>query len=164
MEQKDENYKVIDRFTKEAGYEFLSNFYQSTIRFEGILYPTVEHAYQAAKTIDNKLRKIIRNAATPLEAKKLGRCLQLQNDWPDIKVNIMKVLIKEKFQNPFLGDLLLKTGVMKLVMNNRFNDRFWGVCNGEGDNKIGKILEEVREELRQELLISNNDIQVFKIE
>ena len=50
---------------------------------------------------------------------------------------------------------------MKLVMNNRFNDRFWGVCNGEGDNKIGKILEEVREELRQELLISNNDIQVF---
>ena len=73
----------------------------------------------------------------------------------------MKVLIKEKFQNPFLGDLLLKTGVMKLVMNNRFNDRFWGVCNGEGDNKIGKILEEVREELRQELLISNNDIQVF---
>jgi len=161
MEQKDENSKVIDRFTKEAGYEFLSNFYQSTIRFEGMLYPTVEHAYQAAKTVDDKLRKIIRNAATPLEAKKMGRCLQLQNDWPDIKVDIMKVLIKEKFQNPFLGDLLLKTGVMKLVMNNRFNDRFWGVYNGEGDNKIGKILEEVREELRQELLISNNDIQVF---
>ena len=35
--------KIIDRFTKEAGYDFLSNFYRSTVRFEGQLYPTVEH-------------------------------------------------------------------------------------------------------------------------
>ena len=64
---------IIDRFTRETGYDFLSNFYPSTVSFEGMLYPTVEHAYQAAKTIDPKIREIIRKANGPGEAKKLGQ-------------------------------------------------------------------------------------------
>lgn len=160
MRQKDE---IIDRFTKETGYDFLSNFYKSTIRFEGELYPTVEHAYQASKTVDLKLREIIKRAKDPLEAKKLGRGLQLREDWPKIKVLIMKSLIREKFQNPFLGHLLVKTGSAKLIMNNKFNDRFWGVCRGTGENWLGKILEEVREDLRREFITDGVDIQSFLI-
>lgn len=141
---------IIDRFTKETGYEFLSNFHPSTVRFEGILYATVEHAYQASKTKDPKLRKIIASAPGPWEAKKLGKGLVLREDWSEVRTNIMRGLIREKFQNPFLGHRLLKTGEAKLVMNNKWNDRFWGICRGAGENWLGKILMEVREELKQE--------------
>lgn len=146
-----QNIETIDRFTKEAGYEFLSNFYPSTVRFEGFLYRTIEHAYQASKTIDPKLREIIKQAPGPMEAKKLGRCLQLRDNWDVVKIEIMRVLIKEKFENPFLGHLLLKTGDAKLINNNKWNDRFWGVYKGVGENWLGKILEEVRNGLNGEM-------------
>jgi len=142
--------QVIDRFTKETGYEFLSNFHPSTVRFEGMLYPTVEHAYQASKTKDPKLRKIIASAPGPWEAKKLGKALVLREDWTEIRAGIMRQLIREKFQNPFLGHRLLKTGDALLIMNNKWNDRFWGICRGSGENWLGKILMEIREELRGE--------------
>lgn len=158
MERKDEKIKTINRFTKEAGYDFLSNFYASTVRFEGLLYPTVEHAYQASKTTDHKLREIIRKAPGPLEAKKLGRCLQLREDWEVVRIKIMRSLVKEKFENPFLSHLLLKTDSARLVMDNRFNDKFWGVYKGVGENWLGKILEEVREELRREMTNDSIDM------
>jgi len=148
---------VIDRFTKESGYDYLSNFYPSTVRFEGNLYPTVEHAYQASKTIDLKLREFIRKASGPMEAKKLGRCLLLREDWELVRVDIMRHLIKEKFSNPFLLHLLIKTKDADLIMGNLWNDRFWGVCRGTGENWLGKILMEVREELILEK--ENEDIQ-----
>jgi hypothetical protein len=148
---------VIDRFTKESGHEYLSNFYPSTVRFEGNLYPTVEHAYQASKTTDLKLREIIRKAPGPMEAKKLGRCLQLREDWENVRIDIMQCLIKEKFSNPFLRGLLLKTESSDLVMVNMWNDRFWGVCRGTGENWLGKILMETREELKKDK--EDEDIQ-----
>lgn len=154
---------IIDRFTKESGYEFLSNFHTSTVRYEGLLYPTVEHAYQASKTNDLKLREIIRRSPTPIDAKKLGKGLQLQPEWEQSRVDIMRKLVKEKFDNPFLGHLLLKTGDAKLVMNNKFNDKFWGVCRGVGENWLGRILMEVRDELRKEMK-SQEDIQSSRIE
>lgn len=155
--------KIIDRFTRETGYEFLSNFHPSTVRFEGMLYPTVEHAYQASKTRDPKLRKIIASAPGPWEAKKLGKGLVLREDWEKIKTDIMRRLIREKFQNPFLSHKLLKTGDSQLVMNNKWNDRFWGICRGAGENWLGKILMDVREELKNEQA-SLTDIQFASVE
>ena len=154
--------EIIDRFTKEAGYEFLSNFYRSTVRYDGVLYPTVEHAYQASKTNDPALREIIRKSPGPMEAKKLGKGLQLHPNWNEVRIDIMRKLIKEKFDNPFLGHLLLKTGDAKLVMNNLFNDKFWGVYKGQGENWLGKILMETREQLRIEM--KTEDIQNSEIE
>jgi ribA/ribD-fused uncharacterized protein len=141
---------IIDRFTKETGYDFLSNFYPSTVRFEGALYPTLEHAYQAAKTTDHKIREIIRKANGPNEAKKLGQGVINRDDWFDIRLNVMRKLIKEKFSNPFLTHRLLATGDSQLVLVNKWNDKFWGVCRGEGENWLGKILMEVRDDLKQE--------------
>lgn len=156
MEQ--ENIKIIDRFIKENGYEFLSNFYPSIIRFDGLLYPTVEHAYQASKTIDQNLRKIISKISNPIETKKIGKTLKLRENWEEIKVDIMKNLIREKFHNPFLGYLLIKTGNNKLIMKNFWNDKFWGIYNGIGENWLGRILEEVRAEVQVEFkeLIEND--------
>jgi ribA/ribD-fused uncharacterized protein len=150
--------KVIRRFTKETGYEFLSNFHPSTIRFEGHLYPTVEHAYQAAKSLDPKVREIIRNAKSPSEAKKLGQGICVRDNWNSAKIDIMRSLIKEKFQNPFLGHKLIETEDAMLVMDNKWNDKFWGVCRGIGENWLGKILMETREEIRKELE-EDKDIQ-----
>lgn len=153
----------IDRFTKESGYYFLSNFYPSTIIFEGLFYPTVEHAYQASKTCDLHVRQVIKNSKTPIEAKKLGKALQLQPDWNQVKIPIMRKLVKEKFDNPFLCHKLLDTGEAELIMNNFFNDRFWGVCRGTGENWLGKILMETRNLLRVEMK-SYQDIQASQIE
>lgn len=147
---------TIDRFTKQTGYDFLSNFYMSTVSFEGQLYPSVEHAYQASKSTDQSVREIIRKAKTADEAKKLGQGIKVREDWLDIRLNIMKSLIKEKFSNPFLTHRLLATGDSTLVLNNKWNDKFWGVCRGEGENWLGKILMATREELKQESLETFN--------
>ena len=143
---------IIDRFTKQTGYDFLSNFYMSTVSFEGQLYPSVEHAYQASKSIDQRTREIIRKAKTPAEAKKLGQGICVRENWEDIRLDIMKTLVREKFSNPFLTHRLLATGDCTLILNNKWNDKFWGVCRGEGENWLGKILMVVREELKQESL------------
>jgi ribA/ribD-fused uncharacterized protein len=142
--------ETIDRFTKESGYDFLSNFYMATVRFDGKLYPSVEHAYQAAKTLDNISREIIRKAKTPSDAKKLGQGLEIRADWNDVRIDIMRGLIREKFENPFLRPLLLATGDAELILNNRWNDKFWGICRGTGENWLGKILMEERNRIKEE--------------
>lgn len=141
--------KVIDRFTSEAGYGFLSNFHPSTIYIDGKSYATVEHAYQAHKTLDEASRELIRRAKTPSEAKKLGQGVQLRSDWEDVKIDLMRSFIRQKFENPFLRPQLLDTGDAELIENNYWNDRFWGVCRGVGQNWLGKILMEVRDEMRR---------------
>jgi len=42
--------------TFRGKYRFLSNFYYAEVNYEGIRYPTVEHAYQAAKTLSTDIR------------------------------------------------------------------------------------------------------------
>lgn len=140
----------IDRFTKESGYDFLSNFYRSTISFEGKLYPTVEHAYQAAKSLDHDVREFIRLSKTPADAKRLGQGVLVRPDWNEVKVDIMRKLVREKFENPFLRPLLLSTGDAELILNNNWNDKFWGICRGVGENWLGKILCEERERIKNE--------------
>ena len=141
---------LIDRFTKETGYDFLSNFYRSTVMFEGVLYPTVEHAYQASKSTDPKVRDLIRRAPSPDVAKKLGQGVAVRPDWNDVKVDIMRRLIREKFENPFLRPKLLATGGAELILNNRWNDKFWGICRGVGENWLGRILMDERKRIKEE--------------
>lgn len=137
-------------FNKKNGTEFLSNFHPSTISFEGKLYPTVEHAYQASKTLNQETRELIKKSRSPGEAKKLGRSVVLRDDWVDVRLDIMRKLIHEKFENPFLRCQLLGTGDLELINENRWNDRFFGVTDGVGENWLGKILEEVRKQARED--------------
>jgi N-glycosidase YbiA len=141
------NKKVIDSFTLGAGYAFLSNFHPSTIVLDGKPYKTVEHAYQAHKTLDEGSRELIRNSPDPAQAKKLGRGVTVRPDWDAVKVDLMREFIRKKFESPFLAHMLLETGDSDLVYGNTWNDKFWGVCRGVGQNWLGKILMEVRSEL-----------------
>ena len=118
------------------------------MRYLLISYRSAEHAYQTSKTNRPAERKKIRRAATPGAAKKLGRQATLREGWDITKVGVMQAIVKAKFvQNPELRRKLLATGDEQLVEGNWWGDTFWGVCNGEGKNHLGRILMEVREEL-----------------
>jgi len=136
----------INSFTGE--YAFLSNFYPSFIVHEGILYPTVEHAYQASKTyiLEEKLQ--IQGLEKPGQAKRVGRNVTLRDDWEKVKVPIMFSLLKQKFtEHPELQFKLLETHPRPLIEGNNWGDTFWGVCNGVGKNVLGDLLETVRFDL-----------------
>jgi len=140
--------RVIDSFTGE--YRFLSNFYPSLIRHERILYPTVEHAYQASKTSVMSEKRLIAAAASPCDAKRMGQKVLLPRTWESIKVGIMRSLVLAKFMKHLnLRELLLATGDVPLIEGNTWGDRFWGVCGGEGKNQLGQILRDVRDDLKQ---------------
>ena len=108
----------------------------------------MEHAYQSHKTLNEDSRELIRTAKDPAIAKKLGRGVEMRPDWDTVKVGLMRDFIREKFGSPFLADQLLATGDAELVHGNTWNDRVWGVCRGSGENLLGKILMEVRQELK----------------
>ena len=137
----------IEDFSPRLKNGFLSNFYPSTIYIDKKPFSTVEHAYQAHKTLDESSRELIRKSKTPQEAKKMGRCVQLRPDWDSVKIPLMRSYLKQKFENPFLMHMLIETGSAQLVHNNSWNDRFWGVCKGAGQNWLGRLLMEIREEL-----------------
>jgi N-glycosidase YbiA len=134
---------TINRFVGENA--FLSNFHHSTFSFNGKLWKTVEHCYQAHKTLDENQRELIRNAATPAEAKKLGQLVLMREDWDIIKLDLMKQLVHLKFENVFLQYQLLQTGDQELIEGNLWNDTFFGVCRGKGQNHLGKILMNERQ-------------------
>jgi ribA/ribD-fused uncharacterized protein len=137
---------MIDSFT--GNNRFLSNFYPSRVEYEGDVYPTVEHAFQAAKTDDAADRARIRDAATPGKAKSLGRRVKLRPDWERVKVKIMHQILRTKFEDRVLAGQLLATGNEPMVEGNYWNDTFWGVSKGRGQNKLGNLLVKVRQELR----------------
>lgn len=129
-------------------YRFLSNFWPCEIEYEGIIYPSTEHAFQAAKTLDEKKRlEIARLDGLPAIAKKVGKTLELRDDWEQIKISVMEDLLRKKFCHQELREQLLLTGDSELIEGNYWNDKFWGVCNGEGQNWLGKLLMKVRKEI-----------------
>lgn len=129
-------------------HSFLSNFHPASIEFEGIVYPTSEHAFQAAKTLDQGERKRIAGLATPGKAKFAGKRVQLRDNWNNIRTQIMEQILRIKFSDPTLRKLLLDTGDANLIEGNTWNDTFWGVCRGKGQNNLGLILQKLRAEFR----------------
>lgn len=139
----------MDKISEFRGqYRFLSNFYLSPISYEGLGFKTVEHAYQAAKTIDTKKKLVIANCITASKAKTKGKMLNLRPDWLTVRLPIMEELVGLKFNIPELRAMLLATGRAELVEGNWWGDVFWGVCRGTGENHLGKILMKIREEKR----------------
>lgn len=143
--------KKPKRITVFGGlYEFLSNFYPCEIRYLGHTYRSVEHAYQAAKTHNPMDHLRIAGFRTAKEAKQWGRTLTcLRPDWEEVKVSIMKTLIKKKFKaDSPLAEKLLGTGDAMLIEGNWWGDEFWGKCRGKGKNMLGKLLMRRRKKLR----------------
>ena len=150
--------KAITRFVGE--YEFLSNFYCSPIIHNSLLFKSVEHAFQAEKSLDEEIwREFAYNTKTPADAKRKGRMITLRPDWEEIKYDRMKLFVHKKFKLPPLRKFLLDTGNAHLEEGNNHGDTTWGTVNGKGRNWLGKILMEVREEKRREMEHKNTVVK-----
>lgn len=136
---------LIDKFDGE--FHFLSNFYRCSVIYEGIEYKSSEHAYMAAKTDDPIQKDIIRSAPSPAQAKRLGRQADLRSDWEDVKLEVMENVLRAKFSDPRLAEMLALTNGFELVEGNTWGDVFWGECRGIGENHLGKLLMKIRAEL-----------------
>ena len=136
---------MINQFRDE--YYFLSNFSDSPMEYDGISYQNAEAAFQAQKCV-NAADRLSFSRLNPSEAKKLGRRVSLRPDWEDIKVGVMRDVVRAKFsQNPELKKKLLATSGEYLEEGNTWGDRVWGTVNGSGANLLGQILMELRENL-----------------
>ncbi|CAM9405730.1 unnamed protein product [Ectocarpus sp. 4 AP-2014] len=131
----------------EGDFECLSNTYKCPVSLRGDPepYPSVEHALQASKTDELELKAAIRLAKNAIEAKKIARAAKPKPDWRGSSEKIAEALVRDKFRrNAKAREVLVGTGRVKLVYTNTHDDRFWGVCTGKGENKLGKLLERVR--------------------
>lgn len=139
----------IDCFADK--YEFLSNFYPCELVWEGRHYLNSEAAYQSAKCVDPKNRDKF-TIMNPREAKRAGRHELLRIGWDKLKYGIMYEVCLAKFrQNRDLLEKLMATGDAELIEGNYWGDTYWGKCNGVGQNNLGKILMQIREEHKQKL-------------
>lgn len=130
-------------------YRFLSNFHEYPVKWQGLVYGSSEAAFQAAKSTDQYIRLEF-STLSPSEAKGRGQKVQLREGWDSIKDSIMYDILIEKFTScEDLKKDLLDTGDMYLEETNWWGDRYWGVCNGHGLNKLGSILMQVRAAIRK---------------
>ena len=145
----------INFYREGDDYGFCSNFYRSAVKIDGKEFRTTEHYFQAMKfaTTDPEAAERVRRAYTPSEAARLGRSRRfpLRHDWESVKDDIMRRALQAKFmQHPELRRQLLATGDAALVEHTR-NDAYWGDGgNGKGKNMLGKLLMELRENLKQQ--------------
>jgi hypothetical protein len=152
------DHKYDDRDAPILGFKghtkWLSNFWEASIRFEGLTYPANENAFQAAKFLQEERPKF--TTCTPREAKEMGKttpmCEPRLRYWMDglrekvmLKINVEKFTAHEDLRNA-----LLATGNAYLEETNNWGDKYWGVCNGKGENMLGRILMEIRKYLRTE--------------
>ena len=146
----------VDSFKDE--YEMFSNFYPITVQYEDVEYPSVEHAFVAAKSNDVLFRKMV--AEIPADeagaAKRKGRnkkLCKLRPNWDLMKISVMRKLLTQKFGNTKFRRLLLSTGQMELIEGNYWHDNYWGDCyckkckSIKGQNNLGKLLMKIRFEL-----------------
>lgn len=130
-------------------YSFLSNFYLSEMEVNGIVFPALENAYQSLKTTDESAWPVFAKVS-PSVAKQMGRKIPLRPDWEEVKLDAMYQLVAIKFAvGTELAQKLLDTADRELIEGNTWNDRFWGICNGKGENWLGRILMHWRSELRR---------------
>lgn len=140
--------RVIDSFRGE--YSFLSNFFPCPVTYKGKTYLCAEAAFQAQKCPARANEFTMLDAS---QAKRLGRQVRITvADWDDVRVNEMGKILWAKFLgNPKLARKLLKTGDAVLIEGNHWGDTFWGMCQGKGENNLGKLLMSIRKALKENL-------------
>lgn len=127
---------------------FLSNFYMTEVAYEGRIYPSSEHAFVAAKTDDDDIRKHIASLPTAGQAKRYGRSIELRKGWDDIRINEMRKILENKFGDQELWEKLQATKPHELIEGNTWGDTYWGQSPlGTGKNELGKLLMAIRDDI-----------------
>jgi len=127
---------------------YLSNFYEVPVKYEGLTYRNAESAFQASKCANKEERNWFIDTPAHI-AKAKGRKVKMRPDWNEVRLSVMWDILQAKFaQNYGLLTMLIETGNQEIVEGNTWNDKFWGVCNGEGMNHLGIMLMAIREEAK----------------
>lgn len=135
---------MINSFT--GRYFFLSNMYPHSA-----IGKSVEHYFQAAKATSAEDYQYVVDAVNGYQARMRGKRILIRDDWPESKQDVMYDELGMKFYNYLsMQKMLLDTGDEELVEGNTWGDRYWGVDlkTGVGENVLGKMLMNIREELR----------------
>jgi ribA/ribD-fused uncharacterized protein len=132
-----------------GNHAFLSNFFPSRFCIDGKWYETNEHWFQSNKACNEAGHERVRLAPTAVAAKKIGHFIKIRADWNRIKDDVMLKGLKAKFAIPDLREKLLATGDAAIEEANSWNDKIWGVDinTGKGENRLGKMLVTIRDEL-----------------
>ena len=143
---------------------WFSNFAESPFELNDIRWRSVENYYQAMKTLDVSIRQRIAYM-TPAQAKKAGRNLLIRPDWENIKYDVMITALRAKFSNEDWTKKLLATENEVLIEWNNWNDKIWGVSikDNLGENKLGKALMKIREELNEKYLLKDTSLGKFLV-
>ena len=138
-------YRVNDK------YGCFSNFSMYGFERDGKYWKTSEHYFQAQKFVGTEYEEQVGLSPTPMEAASIGRgrCKPLRKDWDDVKDDIMRRSVLEKFKtNEDIRKILLSTESENII-GETTKDYYWGCGkDGTGKNMLGKILMETREILR----------------
>ncbi|MCA9390377.1 NADAR family protein [candidate division WWE3 bacterium] len=143
---------VIAFYDESKEYFEFANYYPAPILLDGTIWSTVEHYFQAQKTNIPEWKEKIRSAENPDEAKKIGWEVPDYNDeyWLAHRDEVMsKAVIAKIGQHPHIRELLISTGSQTLIEDSP-NDTYWGMVQGHGENRMGKLLMKIRETIRSE--------------
>ena len=144
----------IEFYLANEPYGEFSNFARFRVWLDNRSWPTNEHYFQAMKFQSIKDQEEIRRAPTPKEAAEKGRDRKrkMRPNWDLIRDEFMKEAILAKFtQHEELRNLLIRTGDAVLIEHTE-KDAYWGDGgDGTGENRLGKILMEVRKQLNSEI-------------
>ncbi len=145
--------KTIRFYRVEDSYGEFSNFAPAPITLKGTTWPTSEHYFQAQKFAGHPDEEAIRQAESPAKAAQMGRerTRPLRVDWETVKESVMREALYAKFtQHEGLREKLLATGDALLIEHTQ-HDAYWADGgDGSGKNRLGVLLMELREQLRQE--------------
>lgn len=136
---------TIEEFVGE--FRWLSNFYHCRIPYQGITYPSVEHAYQAAKFTNESTKEDI-SLLSAGQAKRFGQKKPIETDnWDSVKEGVMQELLEIKFSIPSLAERLIALQGVHIQEGNRWGDEFWGINlkTHRGNNRLGKIIMNIRD-------------------
>lgn len=146
--------KYIGSFSGDL--EFLSNMYKIPIYFNESkydnfqpdfkIYPSSENLYQALKCKYIKDRELFQNV-DPHKSKRIGRSIEIRSDWDNVRLEGMELAIDLKFKNIELAEKLIDLPDDKIIEFNNWGDRFFGICNGEGLDHLGKILRAKKQQI-----------------
>lgn len=149
--------KITDFFNQNS---FLNNDHICLVHYDGLLYASVTHAFQAARATSESLREQISNIHDIESMYEIVENLEDPPEWNKNRVKIMEMLIRDKFRrNHILRERLGETG--SALLQNSYQSEpnpsnlFWGTVNERGENTIGKILMKIRSDIQKECELEN---------
>ena len=132
-------------------YGFLSNFYNHTVKVNGLFFQNNVAAF-LAQMYSNKNQQRYFTKLLPAAAIRFFEMTRIKppTDWDSKKEQIMYNICKNKFTNQRLREQLLATGDAELINESNFANDYWGRHDGQGENMLGKVLMRLRQEFKEQ--------------